>query len=81
MNQIEWSILSDPILCGVNRKGEPFSILILVSLVDVDNIHLERPRQGLNHSFGRSIFLWSVGHGGSLFFVLRSYGKLGRSRT
>ena len=68
MNQIKWIVPQDPILCGVDRKCEPFSILIPILLVDISHIHLERSRQCLHHSFGRSIGLGCIGHGSTLLF-------------
>ena len=67
MNQIEWGVPSNSILCGVDGKCKPLSILIPVSLVNFSDVHLERVRQGLHHSLGCSICLWSVSHGSTLF--------------
>ena len=59
----------DPILCGVDRKCEPFSILISILLVDISHIHLERSCQRLHHSFDRSISLGSIGLGSTLLLT------------
>ena len=66
MNQIEWGVPPDLILGGVDRKCEPFSILVPILLVDIRYTHLERSRQCLHHSFGRSIGLGYIGHGSTL---------------
>ena len=67
VDQVKWLISSYAILCRIDGQRQPLCVLLRILLIRICNVHLQRTRQGLHHSFCCSIRMGSIYHSSTLF--------------
>ena len=66
-DQIKWSVPAGPIVCSVYPLCKSLGIFIRISMILIRHVHLDSSGQRMYHTFRCVVFLWSIGHGSSLF--------------